>query len=357
MAKYFILIATIVLVGFSLNAANLPTDHTPNSDYYIDYSDLDYILKGSVLNMGPSTHRPPKSKLAKLSGTKLQMGNVKITRQEGNRVLFHAFKGDERLYLRKMLDELLAIPSDLPLAALSRNEQLAYWFNLYTSIVLTEISERYPITYLEPLFDKNDPNSLVNNEQYMLDGTKVSLATIEDHVMSNWNDPVVIYGFYLGAIGTPNARTSAYNGETVYSQLRENAVDFVNSMRGTQMWNPSELRISKYYQRMAPMFPSFETSVLAHIKEYAKPAFKQKLVTVATISPQIKDWSIADLYNGNLTDPEARIPRTTVDGNDQLFKLRIPQHVIQIMRERERKISRQEPNVVIEEIPSPEKPD
>lgn len=357
MAKYLIAVAAGLLAAFSVNAADLETRHTPNSQYYIDYSDLDAILKGSVLDMGPSTHKPPNEKFVKITGTRLQIGNTKVTHQEGNRVMIHAFRKPELTYLRRMRDDLLSIPSGLPLAALSRNEQLAYWFNLYISIVLTEISEQYPITYLQPLFDKGNPDAFVNLRQFTLGETMVSLADIEQHVMSNWTDPVVIYGFYMGAVGTPNIRTSVYSGDRVYDQLHENAVDFVNSMRGTQIWNPAELRVSNYYQRMAQMFPSFETSLLAHIQKYAKPRFRQRMITIRNISAEIEDWHIADLYNGNLSKPGGSYPRITKDAEGLPYKITLPIHVIQLLRERERKLGRQKPSVEIEELPKADKPD
>ncbi len=356
MIKYLTSIAISLLMAFSASAADLETRHTPNSQYYIDYSDLDAILKGSVLDMGLSTHKPPNEKFVKITGTRLQIGNTKVTHQEGNRVMIQAFRKPELTYLRRMRDDLLSIPSGLPLAALSRNEQLAYWFNLYISIVLTEISEKYPITYLEPLFDKGDPKAFVNRRQYMLGEAMVSLADIEQHVMSNWADPVVIYGFYMGAVGTPNIRTSAYSGGTVYDQLHENAVDFVNSMRGTQIWNPTELRVSKYYQRMAQMFPNFETSLRTHIEKYAKPRFKQRLIPVQSISAEIEDWNIADLYNGNLGKPAGNYPGITRNAEGVSYRVSFPIHVVQFLRERERKISRQKPSVEIEELPEADKP-
>jgi len=347
----------VLLLAFGSNARDLPIKHTPNSAYTIDYSDLDIILKGSVLDIGPSTHKPSNGRIVKLTGTRLQMGNTKITRQEGNRVMIHAFREGELNYLRKIREELLSIPDNLPLEAFSKSEQLAYWFNLYTVIVLTEISEQYPVTHLKPLFDSERPNAFVNRRLFNFDNKMISLSDIENHILANWSDPLVIYGFYMGAVGTPNIRTSAYKGTLVFNQLRENAVDFVNSMRGTQIWKPSELRVSTYYRRMAKFFPNFNASVLLHIQKYAKPSFQRRLITVRDISAEIEDWSIADLYNGNLNDPGGRYPRITKDANDVSYKITLPQHAVQLLRERERKLGRQKPNVDIEEVPTEEKPD
>ncbi len=351
------LLSVIFLIAFGADARDLPTEHTPGSEYSIDYSDLDLILKGSVLDMGPSTHKPPNSKLVKINGSRLQIGNTRITHQEGNRVMIHAFEEPELIYLQKMRNDLLSIQADLPLAALSKREQLAYWLNLYTVIVLAELADQYPITRLKPLFDIDRPDAFVNQQLFRFGERMISLADIEHHILTNWTDPVVIYGFYMGAVGTPNIRTSAYNSAIIYDQLRENAVDFVNSMRGTQMWNRSELRVSKYYRRMAQFFPNFDDSILAHVQKYAKPSFRRRLITVRNISAEIEDWHIADLYNGNLSQPGGNYPRITKNAEGVSYKIGLPLHVVQFLRERERKISRQRGIVDIEELPQMKKPD
>ena len=332
--------------------AEFPTAHDANSTYFIEYDDLDRILKGSVLEMGASTHRPPKQRLTKITGTRIQIGNILKTRQEGNRLMFHEFEERERQVLRNLCDELLSIPSQISFSALSRNEQLGYWLNLHNVIVLAEISEEYPVTRLKPFFDENDPSSFLNQRRFEMNGTMISLADIERHVTANWRDPVVIYGFYFAAVGTPNLRTAAYRGGKVYDQLRSNAVDFVNSMRGTQIWQGPVLKVSTYYKRMAIMFPDFEINVRDHIEKYAKPDFKRRMITTNSISAEIKDWHIADLYNGKPgLQPGGQYPRLTKDGNWNMFTQGSPEHVTQLLRDRQLKFLRRNGTVDIEELP------
>ena len=218
-----------LVIALAVPVSALPYGDTDRSDYVIDYTDLSMILNGSVLDMGPSTHKPPKHRTVKFTGTRMQIGNFLKTRQEGNRVMMHGFEEPERAYLHKIRDELLDVPNQLPLSALSRNEQLAYWLNLHNIIVLAEIAEQYPVTNIKPFFDASDLGALVNQKRFSLNGDMISLADIQNHVITYWSDPLVIYGFYLGAVGTPNIRTTAYTGTNIYDELRDNAVDFVNS--------------------------------------------------------------------------------------------------------------------------------
>lgn len=362
------IVLALALSSHHTHATQLPREHDHYSNYSIDYSDFDYVLKNSVLLMGPSTHKPSKARFTKITATRLQFGNTKITREEGNRVLMHEFKKPHRAYLKKMRDDLLAIPADLPLEKLSRNDQLAYWLNLHNAIALEKISAEYPVTRLKPFFDKSNPDAFVNQRRFMVNGTAISLRDIQDHVITNWNDPVVIYGFYMGAVGTPNIRNAAFKGESVYDDLHDNAVDFVNSVRGTQIWKTSELRVSTYYDYMRDAFPNFEISLRAHIEEYAKPAFKHRMIVTSELTVNIKDWNIADLYNGRLSDPTGskRIDVATpgiyeVDPDRlNLIGFRTsgyPHHVVKLLRQRQIKNRRRNPTVEIEELPQAKETD
>lgn len=349
----------LVLMATSAGGVDLPLKHAGKSEYFIDYSDIDLLLGGSVIDYGPSTHKPPILRKIASTGSRIQVGNTSITRQEGNRVLLHAFEEPERRFLSYVRADLLSIPTKIPFEFLTSNEQLAYWLNLHNVIVLAEVAERYPITMLDAMFDTGDPNAFINQRKFDFDGQMISLADIQRHVLTNWNDPLVIYGFYMGAVGTPNLRTEAFSGTSVLKQLTENATDFVNSLRGTQIWKESELKISTYYQRMAVVFPDFETSVRAHLEKYAKGDFKRRLYATSTLTVELEDWHIADLYNGRpFSEPGGRFPKITKDANDVSYKLRIPPHVVQLLRDRERKLYRlfrdSGGTIDVEELPKPD---
>ena len=328
----------------------LPTKHTPTSDIWIDYSDLDYVLSSSVLNMGPSTHKRA-GRLEKDWITNIYVGNPKASRNEGNRVAFHLYKDGHKNVLRAIRDDLLALPTQLDLSELSRNHQLAYWFNLHNTIVLSEMAEAYPVTNLKSFFDRSNRNALIVSKRFTVGTAEVTLADIQDHVLENWRDPLVIYGFYMGAVGTPNIRQEAFKGDAIYSQLRENAYDFVNSVRGTQVWKTGELRVATYYERMAAVFPDFEADVIRHVQQYARPNFARRLVGVASVDAGIDDWHIADMYNGRIIDAMGSYPRTTqtIDGTF-LGPRTVAAHYMNTLKGREHNFEQAEGSVEIDEL-------
>jgi len=334
--KKISLIVLCLCMTPSAMAADLPTDFDANSKYRLDFGDLNAVLKGSVLDMGPSTHRRAK-KARRGTASRLSNSNPLPSRLEGNRVMFDKFEDAQIIFLANMRDDLLAVPGQVPIERLSRNEQLAYWFNLHNAIVLAEIADQYPITKLGPLFDDERPNAFYRQQKFDMSGTMISLKDIQDHVLDNWNDPRVIYGFYMGAIGTPNVRSTAYTGNTVYDQLNDNAVDFVNSVRGTQVWKKKELRVATYYQRMAKQFPNFNQDMIAHIKKYSKKGFLSRLGQVETVNARLEDWHIADLYNGNLGKTGGSAASNTRDALGLQIVSALPDHVIELLRYRDEK--------------------
>lgn len=340
----------LLAIAISVQAADLPKGFDRDSKIWIDYSDLDHVLSASVLDMGPSTHERAY-RVRQDSATRLYGGSRTASRFEGNRVAFHLFEDVHHQVLRAIRDDLLTLPDKVGIEELSRNHQLAYWLNLHNAIVLVEMADAYPFNNVRPMFDRDKPGAFINRADYSVAGQMVSVADIQDHVLENWQDPLVIYGFYMGAVGTPNIRKDAFKGDRVYSQLEENARNFVNSVRGTQIWGGSKLRVASYYQRMAAKFPNFDADILRHVQEYARPDFARRLITIRTIEAEIDDWNIADLYNGHLHQAGRTGPRTIQGADGSLLAQRnLPLHVQHALEGRAHNFRKFKGTVEIEEI-------
>lgn len=340
--------------GVSASATNtdtvvLPTAFAETTKYRLDYSDLEGVLRGSVMEMGRSTHRRA-SKPTKSTSSNIRLGNNSPSRLEGNRVMLHKYTQMQIDGVAAVRDDLLAIPTQISIEKLSKNEQLAYWLNLHNIIVLAKVADLYPITRLKDTFSPLEPDSAYFARDYAWNGKMISLADIRDHVVANWSDPVVIYGFYFGAVGTPNIRTSAYTSATVYAALNDNAEEFVNSVRGTQIWNKTKLRVSTYYEANASYFPNFEEDLMAHLRKYSGSKFKNRLKKVKTFKVDIDDWNIADLYNGQLGDVAGTYAGTVTDATGNSLKSGLPEHVQDLLKDRQTKLARMKGKTSVEKV-------
>jgi hypothetical protein len=331
MKKQVLLFSVLIggLMAFSAFASSLDSivpdpfqRFDADSKLVIDYRDLDSLLDAVVLNTGRSD-RKKADPIRAQTGTRMKNKVNRATVNEGNRFYFEVFENnpENQQTLHKIRTRLENIPSVVALEKFNRNEQLAYWLNLYNVTVLDEIARVYPVPDPEKLL--LGPDSIMSKKTLVIAGIPLSLNDIQFNILrQNYNnDPLVIYGLYQGVIGGPNIRKNAYTGKHVYNDLIENALDFVNSNRGTESDNSRVFRVSEYYQRSAEYFPDFDKDLTAHLLTYLEGDERDELQKATHIKPDIEDWTITDLYGttrnlgGSLATNAAALDGAVVGNN------------------------------------------
>lgn len=271
--------------------------HDPASTYSIKYDDLDAMLKASVIDVGRSTRKKAEPVPA-TTGTRMKSSVKRATVNEGNRFRFEAFVEDDELraMLGSMRKSLESIPGQAPLELFSRDEQLAYWLNLYNITLLDEIVAIYPERSLKKFLIGR--KSILAKKIVKVAGTELSLDDIQHTILrQNYNnDPLLVYGLYQGIIGGPNIRKRAYTGENVYRNLADNAAEFINSNRGSEVQRSSVFHVSGLYERNSAWFPDFQADLRNHMLAFITGDEREALQTATKIKPDISDWSVTDLY-------------------------------------------------------------
>jgi len=300
--KFTLFYCLILTCGFITSSFasedNLPAPfkgHNANSKYVINYMDYDAILRTSVLTMGKSTRARAKKKSATL-GTRLRSNINKLTALEGNRFFFESYKDEEyRQLITKIHESLESLPTTVALKEFSKDEQLAYWLNLYNVTMLDELNKIYPKRKLKDLYDDD---SFLYDEILEVAGIKLSLNDIQYKILAEKykHDPLIIYGLYQGIIGSPNIRNRAYTGKNVYDELEANANDFINSNRGTYGNDKKAFRVSSLYARNEIYFPKFKEDLTKHLLTYLEGYTRYQLENSKKIKTNIKDWNITDIY-------------------------------------------------------------
>jgi len=309
MKMYSVLVTFLISGTLSINAVAAATETTvpdpfqrfdANSKLTIDYRDLDSLLDTVVLYTGRSDRKKADAIRAQ-TGTRMKLKVNRSTVNEGNRFYFEVFddNADNLQTLRKIRTRLESIPSAVPLEKFSRDEQLAYWLNLYNITIIEQIAMIYPKPELEDLLVGKD--SVLAKKLLTVAGVPLSLDDIQFTVLKqNYeNDPLVIYGLFQGVIGGPSIRKSAYTGKYVYADLIDNAMEFINSNRGTESKNRKVFRVSSLYERNAAFFPDFEADLGEHLLSYLEGEQRSELQAAKTIRPDISDWTITDLYGSS----------------------------------------------------------
>ena len=272
----------------------------PTSEYRISYRDLDAFLKAAVVDVGRSTREKAAPTQAK-TGTRMKVSVSRSTVNEGNRFLFEGFRDDDdaRQALLTIQKDLEALPDEAPLRYFTRDEQLAYWLNLYNVTLINEINKIYPENKLKKFL--TGKKSILSQKVLNVADVPLSLNDIQNTILrGNYeNSPLVMYGLYQGIIGGPNIRKGAYTGYNVQRLLKNNASEFINSNRGTYSKSEKVFRASSLYDRNRDYFPDFQADLKTHLLAYLENPERGELQAASTIKPDIDDWTITDLYGSH----------------------------------------------------------
>jgi hypothetical protein len=267
-----------------------------NSKYTINYDDLTNLLKTVVVDVGRSTRQKAEPTQA-ATGTRMKASVKRTTVNEGNRFYYETFDNNEEAQqllvgIQKSLEQL---PDEAPLEYFSRQEQLAYWLNLYNVTVLNEVIKLYPQRNLKKVLVGK--KSILSKKLLNVAGIPLSLDDIQYTILKNNydNDPLIIYGLYQGYIGGPNIRKRAYTGDDVYRALKNNANEFINSNRGTYSEDEKVFRVSSLYDRNRAYFPDFNSDLSKHLLTYLEAPERTELQSAKVLKPNIDDWSVTDL--------------------------------------------------------------
>jgi Protein of unknown function, DUF547 len=266
------------------------------SKYTINYDDLTGLLGTVVVDVGRS-RRVLAQPAPDITGTRMKAKVKRLTDGEGNRFFYETFTDNEegRQFLHHIQVSLEQLPTEMPLENFSRDEQLAYWLNLYNVTVVNEIIAVYPKRNLKKLFWGK--KSVFSRKLLTVAGVPLSLNDIQFIILEqNYDDdPLIMYGLYQGIVGGPNIRTSAYTGDDVYRALEENADEFINSNRGTFCRHDNAFRVSSMYDRNRVYFPDFDSDLSKHLLQFLEGKERVALQATSTIKPNINDWTVTDL--------------------------------------------------------------
>lgn len=269
-----------------------------SSGQTIDYNTLTGLLQDIVLDVGLSDREAPPRVI--LTGTRINTANTSRYQFEGNRVAYHLLSDEYKAAITEYRRDLETLPDRINLAALSSDEQLAYWFNLHNVAVIEQVMLSYPVTRLNRLDAFGTDEPLYDAQILTVAGVPLSLNDIRYRIVySQWDDPRVMYGFFNGTIGGPNIRRTAYTGNDVWRQLDSNAAEFINSLRGVES-DRNELEISAMYADGRDyFFPDWPSDVRNHLRDYATDLAADEVAAGGPVDASVEEWGVADLINGS----------------------------------------------------------
>lgn len=186
-----------------------------------------------------------------------------------NRVRYQAVGVEDRKALKTYLGTL----QSLPISNYHRDEQKAFWINLYNAVTVDLIITRFPVASIRDI--NISPGFLARGpwgaKLLTVEGEKISLDDIEHRILRPiWKDNRVHYGLNCASLGCPNLQPSSYKGENTEALLAKGAREFINHPRGVSI-QKGKLQVSSIYVWFQEDFGRSAVDLMDHWLEFAEP--------------------------------------------------------------------------------------
>jgi hypothetical protein len=220
-----------------------------------------------------------------------------ITNQEGiNLVDYPHLTETELDTLQNYINRL----SQLDISKYNRNEQLAYWINLYNALTVQIVADYYPVDSIQEV---NISPGLFTVGPWganllTIGHTQLSLNDIQNRIVRPiWNDPRVLYALNDGSIGGANLSKEAYLGSTINEQLNLAATEYINSLRGMQIIE-GNLVLSKTFDWYKDDFGQTTEDLIHHLSHFANKSLRSELERISTVNSYTYNWHLNSTVDG-----------------------------------------------------------
>lgn len=198
---------------------------------------------------------------------------------------------------RAALKDYLRMLQSVMVRDLNRNEQLAYWVNLYNALTVDLILDHYPVVSIRDidispgLFARGPWDAKL----VTIDGLELSLNDIEHRIIrAIWRDPRIHYLVNCASIGCPDLAPAAYTGANIEPAMKRAAESYVNDPRGVTIV-AGRVTVSRIYDWFIEDFGGSEQGVIAHLKQHARPELSRALDAAEGLDDTHYDWALNDL--------------------------------------------------------------
>ena len=206
-----------------------------------------------------------------------------------NRFAYARVTDADRAVLKRYISKLETIP----ISQFNRNQQFAFWVNLYNAVTVDVMLENYPVNSIRDI----RPSGILipgpwRKKLVTVEGNALTLDNIEHNILRPiWRDPRVHYAVNCASIGCPNLNAEPFYGERLNEQLEAAARAYVNHPRGLSI-DAGRVTVSTLYKWFAHDFGNSQQGVIEHLAKYATTETGARLKQIGKISDTGYDWSI-----------------------------------------------------------------
>ena len=205
---------------------------------------------------------------------------------DGSVFTYKQVSKQDRQHLKAYLDSLTSIDP----RGYNRQQQKAYWVNLYNALTINLILEHYPIksiTKIGPWYKFGPWNEVITE----VSGVELTLNDIEHRILRPlWQDKRIHYVVNCASMGCPDLAGQAFTDTNIDSMLEAAARRFINQEKGV-VFIDGKLVLSRIYEWYIDDFGS-EGALLRHIKQYSSPHTVKKIENYKGVLNYQYNWSL-----------------------------------------------------------------
>ncbi len=195
---------------------------------------------------------------------------------------------------KQTLKEYIATLQAVGISNYNRDEQKAYWINLYNALTVRTVLEHYPVRSIReidisPGFFSSGP---WGKKLVTIEGVDLSLDDIEHRILRPiWEDNRIHYALNCASIGCPDLWPQAFTPENMEDNLEAAAFKFINNSRGVSIVG-GRMTISQIYEWYDEDFGGTDEGVLEHLLKYARKTLARNITRRIGLIKTDYDWDL-----------------------------------------------------------------
>jgi tetratricopeptide (TPR) repeat protein len=199
------------------------------------------------------------------------------------KVNYKKLKGDASLLNEYLLK--IAELKEEQLAAMSPNEQIAFYINAYNALTLKVIVDNYPVTSIRKI------PGVWDRLKFTVAGRKLTLNDIEHNILrAQFKDPRIHFVLVCASKGCPDLRSKPFKGKGLDKALDEEAKKFLNDRHRNRLDKDTN---TLYLSSIFKWFREDFGDVLTFVSKYLP---KRDAEFIQGKKPRIRyfryDWSL-----------------------------------------------------------------
>ena len=195
---------------------------------------------------------------------------------------------------QERLERYIADLEGLDPRGYAKDEQMAYWINLYNAVTVKVVLGEYPVDSIKNIHEGVIPwTGPWGDIHTSAAGQPLTLDNIEHDILrAIWRDPRIHYAVNCASMGCPNLLPEVFTGENLERLLEQGAREYINHPRGAELLDEAFGVVSSIYFWFPEDFGNSEAGVLEHLRQYAEGELAEMLQDFDGSLDHEYDWSL-----------------------------------------------------------------